>query len=519
MLYRKYRPKRFADVIGQNIVGDVLKMAISSGRVSHAYLFSGPRGVGKTTLARLIAKAVNCLNRNKLDSGFDKKEDRGEPCNSCDVCSAIDAESLPDVMEIDAASNRGIDEIRGLRERVKFPPMRCKYKVYIIDEVHMLTREAFNALLKTLEEPPGHAIFVLCTTEPQKVPDTIISRCQWYELRLGTQQEIVAKLSKIVESEGLKVEDGVLKLVASLGQGSFRDAESLLSMIIEATGKDEEITLERVRSILKLPSQVLIRKTVDLIEKGDARSALKKIAIMRLRGFNGEQVIESIIDEVRKRVVDALDDSLLLKLRVGILEAFIEAKRTMYLLPDPYAGIELAVFEILKNSDCFISKHQNGGENMSAGESGTHITCCQKEQQTCIEGKDKGEGKTENKANRVGESSVETKERDRDELSLFVERWNEVIKEAEEFNSHLPSMLEAAEIIRVNGDCITLLVPTVFSKRVLESKRTTEILREITQKVFGRSYKVRCTIVNEDKKIEELSEQELAALLNGEIKK
>ncbi|GAH56868.1 unnamed protein product, partial [marine sediment metagenome] len=224
-LYRKWRPQTFEDIIGQKHITQTLINAISLNRISHAYIFSGPRGVGKTTTARILAKSLNCV-----------KGPTPHPCNKCERCIRITDGYSMDVIEIDGASNRGIDDIRDLRNKVKFAPAEGKYKVYIIDEVHMLTTEAFNALLKTLEEPPSHVIFIFATTNPHKIPSTILSRCQWFNFRRISLEDIVAKLKMIVKDEKLKIEDDTLNIIARSSTGSMRDAESALDQIIAYCG-------------------------------------------------------------------------------------------------------------------------------------------------------------------------------------------------------------------------------------------------------------------------------------------
>ena len=225
VLYRKYRPQTFAEIIGQEHVVQTLTNAISSGMISHAYLFAGPRGSGKTTIARLLAKAVNCENRK----GF-------EPCNQCSSCLEISAGRALDLIEIDAASHRGIDEMRELRDGIRFIPTKSKYKVFIIDECHQLTKEAANALLKTLEEPPGHAIFILATTEIHKMIPTIISRCQRFDFRKLTLPEIIKRLEIVSGKEKARIEKPALELIAINSGGSIRDAESLLDQVLTFSG-------------------------------------------------------------------------------------------------------------------------------------------------------------------------------------------------------------------------------------------------------------------------------------------
>ena len=255
-LYRKYRPKDFEEIAGQKEIVKTLKASLRNGKTSHAYLFTGPRGVGKTTIARLIAKGVNCLE------GI-----TDEPCNKCENCLSINDGSFMDMIEIDAASNRGIDEIRQLKEKINYQPSKGRKKIYIIDEVHMLTKEAFNALLKTLEEPPEHVIFILATTEADKILPTIISRCQRYDFKALSPSEMKEKLEEISKNEGISVPDDVLDLIYENSGGSMRDATSILERLI-ITCLEEEITLEKCEKVLGVTPVKKMKEFLDFtIEK------------------------------------------------------------------------------------------------------------------------------------------------------------------------------------------------------------------------------------------------------------
>ncbi len=244
-LYRRWRPQNFASLVGQQPVKTALSNALTSGRIAHAYLFAGPRGTGKTSTARILAKALNCADGPTA-----------EPCGSCKNCMRITDGTSMDVFEIDAASNRGIDEIKNLREQLAFTPVDCRYKIYIIDEVHMLTTEAFNALLKTLEEPPSHVIFILATTDPHKIPATIHSRCQRFDFRRVTVDETVEHLKMIADASGIRTEPEALRMIAVQAEGGMRDA---LSLFDQCGVMSDAITVKAVKDILGIVGQEMMR--------------------------------------------------------------------------------------------------------------------------------------------------------------------------------------------------------------------------------------------------------------------
>ena len=287
-LYRKWRPARFGDVVGQEHVTHTLQNSVSAGRVGHAYLFCGPRGTGKTTSARLVAKAVNCLHEDV--------EQR--PCNSCDICRAIGDGRFLDLIEIDAASNTGVDDIRDLRDKINFAPSQGRLKVYIIDEVHMLSTAAFNALLKTLEEPPDHAMFVLATTEEHKVPMTIKSRCQQFNFRLLTVSEIKKRLQWLADQENLTIEPDALTLIARQGAGSIRDAESLLDQLVTVPG--DEITLERTQMVLGTATDTAVTDLTAAWLKADGGTGLSIIHKALASGTDARQFCRQMVAYLRQ---------------------------------------------------------------------------------------------------------------------------------------------------------------------------------------------------------------------------
>ncbi len=287
VFYRKWRPQTLAEVVGQEQVTRTLLNALGYGRVSHAYLFCGPRGTGKTSTGRILAKAVNCLTNNG----------QGEPCNTCDMCRSITEGRALDVIEIDAASNRGIDEIRDLREKVNYAPNQARYKVYIIDEVHMLTKEASNALLKTLEEPPPPIIFILATTEGHKVLPTIMSRCQRFDFRRISQADIISRLTHICGPEDIHMEPEALQLIARSATGSLRDAENLLEQLTTYYGA--EVRFQQVQSLLGITGDERTRELVKYIIDNDVPAGIATINSVSSDGLDLRQFSREMVEHLR----------------------------------------------------------------------------------------------------------------------------------------------------------------------------------------------------------------------------
>ena len=291
-LYRKWRPQRFEDVVGQRAIVAALKNQIAAGRVGHAYLFTGVRGTGKTTCAKIFAKAVNCLDPQN-----------GDPCGQCPVCRGIDDGSILDVVEMDAASNNGVDDIRDLRDETAYTPSTCRYKVYIIDEVHMLSTAAFNALLKTLEEPPAHVIFILATTEIQKVPATIRSRCQRYDFTRISPEDIAGRVSQVAGAEGLALTEGAAGLIARLADGALRDALSILDTCAGVTGQIDEDVVRRMAGVT---DRSYLFRMSDALAARDAASALAELAALRQQSVDVKRLTEELIAHYRSLMLAAL---------------------------------------------------------------------------------------------------------------------------------------------------------------------------------------------------------------------
>jgi len=306
VLAQKWRPQNFNDVVGQAHVTTTLKNQILSERVGHAYLFWGPRGTGKTTVARILAKAVNCPNRVQ-ETNFETIK-TAEPCNQCVFCNDISQGRSLDVLEMDGASNRGIDTIRDLRENVKLSPATCPYKIYIIDEAHMLSIEAFNALLKTLEEPPPHVIFIMATTEHAKIPKTISSRCQDFDFRHLEDEKIITRLQLIAKEEEVSADLDVLTLITRQSEGCLRDAENLLERLVSSAGKD--LTTDAVEQIIGLGSSALLRKLTTAITERDLSKSLKTLNDLTKQGTDLSQCLDQLIGHFRDLRLLAIDDNL-----------------------------------------------------------------------------------------------------------------------------------------------------------------------------------------------------------------
>ena len=322
-LYRKWRPRKFADVVGQEAIVTALQNQIAAGRIGHAYLFTGTRGTGKTTCAKIFAKAVNCLHPVN-----------GDPCGECEICKGIDNGSILDVVEMDAASNNGVDDIRDLRDETAYTPSACKYKVYIIDEVHMLSTAAFNALLKTLEEPPAHVIFILATTEIQKVPATILSRCQRYDFTRIGPEDIARRVEYIAGEEKLELSPDGAELIARLADGALRDALSILDTCAGVTAK---IDADVVRRMAGVTDRSYLFRISDALEAQDGATALAQLAQLRQQSVDVKRLTEELIAHYRALMLAALPGG------QSLLSGVSPEEEALYLEKGPQLGQREAI--------------------------------------------------------------------------------------------------------------------------------------------------------------------------------
>ncbi|MBD3331031.1 DNA polymerase III subunit gamma/tau [Candidatus Peregrinibacteria bacterium] len=368
-LYRKYRPNDFKNLVGQDITKSTLVNAFKNNHVSHAYLFSGPRGTGKTSTARLVAKSLNCAS----------PEDGYDPCNECEFCMDISAGKLIDIIEIDAASNRGINEVRDLREKINYAPTRSKCKVYIIDEVHMMTNDAFNALLKTLEEPPDHAYFILATTELHKIPETIVSRCQSFDFKRITKEILINRLAYISEQEGIKSEKKALEAIARYVDGGMRDAIGLL----EQLQTDNELTLKMVQEMLGLSNTGMLESLFDAIIGNKTGDALKIVQDLHIAGSDLRQFIHDFVEILRQKMLDAINNNKKddVPRIIEMIEIFQSSGRNLT-SSIPQLPLEIAV---IKSTKGFHEAPKDPAKNAAPVKSGTEPTKSLPQAQTRVQ--------------------------------------------------------------------------------------------------------------------------------------
>ncbi|MFA5777834.1 MAG: DNA polymerase III subunit gamma/tau [Parcubacteria group bacterium] len=490
-LYRKYRPQKFSDVIGQNHIVQTLTNSIKNNRIGHAYLFTGPRGTGKTSIARLFAKTVNCLELKDA-----------EPCLECENCKNIqDGRSL-DIIEIDAASNTGVDNIRELRETIKLPPTRAKFKIYIIDEVHMLSTGAFNALLKTLEEPPAHVIFILATTEIHKVPDTIISRCQRFDFVRLSLENIIKKLSSIAKEEGIEVEKDALEMIAISAEGGMRDAESTLAQVISL--EDKKITAKEVEEILGTSDRRNVEKMAELLVEKNTGKALELVSKMTNDGYDLEIFNKAFLNYLRQLLVISVDESLSKTLSLELTSEQLEKSkkiakdntgrileiitkfseiqnkiRSAFIpqLPLEMAIVKLGNYEIVKkdNQPSVIS-NQSNAEFPEV-----------KKQQPKVESKEI----VKEEIKEIDEPAIKQSSDAAVDINDIKDKWKEIIRETKPFNHSISLFLLNCEPVKVENNYLSIATKYKFYKDKLSETQNKLTIEKVLATIFGSGLRVK----------------------------
>jgi DNA polymerase-3 subunit gamma/tau len=474
-LYRKWRPQRFSDVIDQHYTVQTLKNAIAQGEIAHAYLFAGPRGTGKTSVARILAKAVNCPHQKD-----------GEPCNTCSICESVIRGNALDVIEIDGASNRGIDQIRQLREEVKFSPAEARYKVYIIDEIHMLTNEAFNALLKTLEEPPPHVVFVFATTEPHKVPPTVLSRCQAFEFKTIPQEQIEAHLKEVAQTEKIAIDDEALVAIARHARGALRDALVLLEQLVAYKGA-EPITAQDLYDVLGLPPQETIDRFLKALLEGNSSEALRIIGELAERGRDLELFVGELIHRGRDRLIEALpggDASGVEDLQAWttLLGELLELKRELHFAFDKRVFLELKALELAGAQIQPPSVHEQAQLHAKTQQAETQTEATVTQAPTSV--KPEGQLKRAKKPEAMpAPAAVEPAP-----TAVDLEgRWQQLLKRARRKKAALYALLTEARP-RLDGSTLFIEYASEFGfhKERLEQPENLQIVQKLAHELFGR---------------------------------
>jgi len=491
VLYRKWRPCTWDEVVGQEHVITTLRNAVSADRISHAFLFSGPRGTGKTSTARLLAKAANCLAEDLVT----------RPCNQCEHCLSINRGEFLDLIEIDAASNTSVDDVRDLRDKINFLPNWGRYKVYIIDEVHMLSTAAFNALLKTLEEPPSHAIFILATTEAHKIPATVSSRCQRHEFRRIPLSLIIKQLHEVSEQEGLEVEGDVFKLVARQATGSLRDAISLLDQLASV---EEKITFELARNVLGTAASQSVLDILDAIVEQDAALGLKVLQEALDGGSDPRQFARQIVGYLRNLLflqmgnIEQLDttqetqaktehhaQALSPKNLLSIIRIFNDAANKSQSFWQPSLPLELAFISALGKVGSIDEHRYSRGEKKSPRES-------TKLKAQSFPRKEESQALDPPEENTSSSSGVE-KNHQGDKGNIFQE-WSQILALVQEKNPTTQSLLSSGKPVGIKEGKLILSFDKEFRKSKMMQGDHLTITQQVIERVMGYTLPIQCVI-------------------------
>ncbi len=507
--YRKWRPRTFSEVVGQEHVTQTLQNAVRSSRIVHAYLFSGPRGTGKTSTARILAKAVNCL-----------AESDSRPCNACERCQAIDEGRAIDLIEIDAASHTGVDDIRELRDKISFSPSVARYKCYIIDEVHMLSTSAFNALLKTLEEPPAHAILVLATTEPHKIPGTVLSRCQRFDFRPIPLRAMIDRLREIAAREELKVHEGALELIARQSTGSMRDAESYLDQLASYGGS--EITLEQVHSMLGTTSSEAVKDLVDHLVTRDVAAGLGKIGLAIADGADPRQLNKDLLGYLRGLLLlkttqrgpsDVTEEQLgemarqaelfSLDRLVLTIKLFNQAALEVKGSSQPQLPLELAFVETVLGDETADSPRAlefaaSPGKPSAVAEQPNTSTPTGTSSPP-IATPPPSESRPANETIQQ-ERTRATQARAIDGLEGLQDAWGDIVADIKRTSKRIAAIATDCPPVMLEDDLVTLCARSTFHKQEMESTQAKQLVGDVVSGALGKQYRVRCVMTPETPK-------------------
>ncbi len=510
VFYRKYRPQTLSELIGQDQIKLTLFKAHQAEKLSHAYLFCGPRGTGKTSTARIVAKMINCEVKGT--------EMETVPCNKCNMCLSITDGSNLDLMEIDAASNRGIDDIRDLKERIKLAPTQAKKKVYIIDEVHMLTTEAFNALLKTLEEPPSHVAFILATTEVHKLPQTILSRVQRLDFQTASTEDLLKALSRVVKEEKIEAEEAALKLLARKADGSFRDGLKLLDQIASSGGK---ITLQSVEEGLKSTSFKDILNLAGAISRKDSANALAVIYQLSEKGANVKEGTTQLLEVLRSLMLIQSQAGISVKQQFGseiyeelttLATAFNkrELVHSIQLIQDSleqlkYTSIPTLPLEVAVVESCLGIQAPVISPNMIAPQ----MTMVQTIGEISSPSQPVNTGKDDKiPPHQMLKEQVEIAPSH--EIIVLREKWDYILETIRPDNFSLEALLKQANLMGCDNGIVILEVPYAFHQRILETPRSRNLLESVLTDVLGKPARVTTTLSQRPVRVEELANVELA---------
>jgi DNA polymerase-3 subunit gamma/tau len=486
-LYRVWRPQHFRDLVGQEHVTTTLANSLTGRQISHAYLFSGPRGTGKTSAAKIFSKAVNCIHGPAA-----------EPCNECESCKAITEGSLLDVIEIDAASNRGVDEIRDLRDKVKYAPTEVRYKVYIIDEVHMLTTEAFNALLKTLEEPPSHVIFILATTEPHKLPATIISRCQRFPFRRIPHQHVVKRLQHVVEQESIAADSAALEQIARVADGGLRDALSLLDQAISFSenGLTEEVVLSIIGGVSE---HSLLQLLVSLQEK-DRSVALSQVDEFFTYGIEIDQVVQELLlvtrdlllakTAVEKASISESLRNLSSRFQEDELMSWIEQlvliEQQLKWVNHPEVLLELF---ILKQTSTSVSKPQQFIHDETISNQTEQVRPAQQAKKPKKEETSHAVQKTSSSSPSGTGNSQEARQKSTDPSITQV--WPDILRAIKQQRVTLYAWLADGEVVETSAHEITIAMKGAFHRDTVLKQENKKLIEQEIEKVLHKNYELK----------------------------